>query len=246
MLFNRKVGTKVKQGDLVPLALLTEEEKVTMFAAIKERQAKAAAKMVRDHERRHEVTSVPRFALGDRVMVHTPDDHKVRAKFPLKWQTSGVIAEVFEGKTPRSAQYRLKWISRGLSGEEPGSLSKFKYGAADLKAVPPTVSSAQLRKLVDGNTTAAAEFLAANSEDDEDNDSWFLVEAVPAFRVNADGKKEFLVQWANYDALQSTWEPVYVVACVFVLSVSGGLPSMYNVCMALIALLSTESTSLFM
>lgn len=223
IMFNRKLGVSISNPlELVPNHSMTGSEVETMYEAIRNRQASAAAKMVRDHERRHGLQQVSTFRVGDRVFVHTPRDHKVQAKFPLPWQTSARVEELFRGKTSGSAQYRLRWISVGLSGEQPGAISVYKYSGADLRQVPEHITDEQLVALglrsIAGNPADALDNEDSMTRGAVERDTdWHTVERVRAFRLHK-GRKQYLCEWMGYDILTASWADVYehvvVVSCM--------------------------------
>lgn len=163
--------------------------------------------MIRNYERAHGVSTSSTFTVGDRVFVFTPDDHKVRRKFPLKWMTSGCIETVSVGKIPANNLYRLRWISPGLQGEVPGTVSQSLYAGSQLKPVPARVPDTALRKLAFTNSTTDDGVLPSQTEPQEQE--VYEVERVIALREADDGR-EYLIKWAGYGVSDCTWVPEYV------------------------------------
>ena len=90
-------------------------------------------------------TSVPasaRHAVGDRVYVKNPRPKKTLPFGFVAYAAAARVAEV-----SRHYLYRLLWISEGLDGEQPGTVSARRYHHRELKPVGKDTPTAALLNL---------------------------------------------------------------------------------------------------
>ena len=146
--------------------------------------------------RKHGLNAAKHFVQGQRVFVRTPDDHKVRSKFPLPWMSSAYIHEEVKPNL-----FLLRWISPGLGGEAEGALSVSLYSSFQLKAVPLEASTSKLRSMVQLGRS-----LEEGDEDAVTGRSFYEVEEAIGFRRRGD-EVEYLLKWVGYAFSESTWEP---------------------------------------
>ena len=100
---------------------LTGEEYDEVHALMKEYQVKRA-------HRNNKIVPFPVFTIGQEVHVRAAPRQMAGKKALGKWSARGVVHEL-----AYNTHYVVRWLTTGLSGEKPGTLSRRKFFAYSLK-----------------------------------------------------------------------------------------------------------------